>query len=463
MLRLAIIGGGPGGLVTAYFLDRKCNRRISTTLFEATDRVGGKIVTRLFDNAPYIYEAGVAEIYGYHRLGPDPLRRIIKNLGLPTVPMQGGTVVLGNRIMRDAADIKRHFGKKTLKAIQDFRRKGSTLLSPSEYYNAGWPCDNRHAWKRQSFDAILDRIPDGNARRYLRVAVHSDLASEPHEVSGFFGLENCLMDDPRYVRLYSIEGGLERFPQALRTRITADVRLNHQVTSVEKESGQYRVTWRHQGCTNAADYDCVVVALPNCWLPAIHWSGKSLETAMRNHHAYYDLPAHYLRITVLFREPFWRKLISGSYFQLDAFGGCCVYDEGTRHEAGSYGVLSWLLGGQQAMLLGNEADDNLIRKALDSLPISLRVPDGSFIEGHVHRWVGVVTAEPDGHIVKGAKLRHLPDPKHHPGLLVVGDYLFDSTINGVVDSSDIVTDLVAKLPARQHHVRAHPAGAAGAA
>src|SRR5262249_58891522 len=38
--------------------------------------------------------------------------------------------------------------------------------------------------------------------------------------------------------------------------------------------------------------------------------------------------------------------------------------------------------------------------------------------------------------------RHLPDPDQHPGLFLVGDYLFDSTINGVYDSADFVTDMI---------------------
>jgi SAM-dependent methyltransferase len=36
----------------------------------------------------------------------------------------------------------------------------------------------------------------------------------------------------------------------------------------------------------------------------------------------------------------------------------------------------------------------------------------------------------------------VPEPKRHPGLLLVGDYLFDSTLNGLLDSSDYATDAV---------------------
>ena len=36
--------------------------------------------------------------------------------------------------------------------------------------------------------------------------------------------------------------------------------------------------------------------------------------------------------------------------------------------------------------------------------------------------------------------RHRPEPVEHPGLFVVGDYLFDSTLNGVKDSADLVVE-----------------------
>jgi hypothetical protein len=35
--------------------------------------------------------------------------------------------------------------------------------------------------------------------------------------------------------------------------------------------------------------------------------------------------------------------------------------------------------------------------------------------------------------------RHIPEPAH-PNLFAVGDYLFDSTINGVLDSADFVAE-----------------------
>jgi protoporphyrinogen oxidase len=61
MTKVAILGGGPGGLMTAYQLEQKHRDSCQITLFEASGRTGGKIVTTQFDSAPVIYEAGAAE------------------------------------------------------------------------------------------------------------------------------------------------------------------------------------------------------------------------------------------------------------------------------------------------------------------------------------------------------------------------------------------------------------------
>ena len=94
MLDLAIVGGGPGGLMSAWYLKKKLGELCRITIYEASDRVGGKILTRKFDSAPAMYEAGVAEIYDYSMTGPDPLRELIQHFGLQTIPMDAEQVQL---------------------------------------------------------------------------------------------------------------------------------------------------------------------------------------------------------------------------------------------------------------------------------------------------------------------------------------------------------------------------------
>jgi SAM-dependent methyltransferase len=190
------------------------------------------------------------------------------------------------------------------------------------------------------------------------------------------------------------------------------------------------------------DFDLVVVSLPHNWLGTMRWDNEDLRRSMVKHIAYFDRPAHYLRISLLFDAPFWGDQIPGAWFMSEAFGGCCVYVEGARHDVGTKGVLNWLVAGSDALAFVNLSDQQLIDTALKTLPASLGDARAHLLEGKIHRWLSSVNALPGGLPVRDVITNHRPDPKGHPGLVVVGDYLFDSTLNGLLDSSDAATDII---------------------
>lgn len=444
--QLTIIGGGPGGLMTAYLLQQRFRAPVDITLFEASDRLGGKIVTRRFERCDAIYEAGAAELYDYSRVGPDPLKELVAELGLATHPRNGRGVFLGDEFLRTEEDLGRVAGPEALAAYRAFTQKARSLISPQQYFESDWKEDNGDPLARQPFDAFLGGIKNETVRRYVEAVVHSDIATEPRHTSASYGLQNFLMNEPGYMSLYGINGGIERLPEELAGRLNATIRLNSPVHRVEAmDNGKYRVSWRERGNEASSGFDSVVVALPNNWIPAIDWSGPMLAKAMRDHHAHYDHPAHYLRVTVLFREPFWRNLIADSYFMTDAFGGCCVYDETSRCADSSAGILGWLIGGEAALSMNNLEDEALIARVLDSLPAPLRHGRNLLVEGRVHRWAGAVNSLPGGFPLREPDSRHVPDPVANPRLFVAGDYLFDSTLNGVLDSAECVAEMITEI------------------
>ena len=170
----------------------------------------------------------------------------------------------------------------------------------------------------------------------------------------------------------------------------------------------------------------------------------------RAHLAHYNYPAHYLRVSLLYDRPFWRESVPGSFFMADIFGGCCLYDEGARHPDGGAGALGILLAGADAMARGNWDDERLVRIAAASLPECLGAADATLLEGRVKRWIGTLNGLPGGRPVYETRRRHVPAPESHPGLILVGDYLFDSTLNGVMDSADYATGLVLAEARRRH-------------
>ena len=76
---------------------------------------------------------------------------------------------------------------------------------------------------------------------------------------------------------------------------------------------------RRKGKNEVHEFDHVVVAVPNYWVSQIEFEGRAAREAIQKHQARYDNAAHYLRVTVLFKKPFWNEHFQGSYIMSDAF------------------------------------------------------------------------------------------------------------------------------------------------
>ena len=84
---IGIIGGGPGGLFTAYRLEQSVPL-LSTSLFSSHQSTRGKLLTERFSSSDIHYEAGAAEFYDYSVIDEDPLRELIEQFGLRTQSME---------------------------------------------------------------------------------------------------------------------------------------------------------------------------------------------------------------------------------------------------------------------------------------------------------------------------------------------------------------------------------------
>jgi hypothetical protein len=127
---------------------------------------------------------------------------------------------------------------------------------------------------------------------------------------------------------------------------------------------------------------------------------------------------------------------------LDAFDGCCVYDEGTRYDYGDYGLLAFLIAGNAALSLANVSDERIEWMCLDALPPELALGKELLLDRRVHRWVGSVSSVPGGMPVRPRGINHRPQPVGAARLVMVGDYMFDATVNGVLDSAEVATDII---------------------
>jgi monoamine oxidase len=410
-------------------------------IFEASPRLGGKIVTRSFPSGAK-YEAGAAEFYNYSTIGADPLRELIAEFGLPTVDMSSSCVVLGDTIVPDAKDIAGIFGAQSAAAVEHFFERCAALMSPDAFYGDEPDLDNAHPLTQETMRQFLDHITDATARHYVESAIHSDLATEPHDTTALYGIKNVLLDDPRYASYYCIVGGNERLIASLVKEISAQTHVSSRVCAAEFiENKDWRLTVEHAGVKSVRDFDIVIFALPNYWLGGIEWRGDQLRNTMKRYEAHYDRPGHYLRVTAHFRRPFWRDHMRGSWFMHDAFGGCCVYDESSRHPTSDgTAVLSWLIAGTDALALSSLDDTALVDRVVGSLPKPMAHGHETLIDAHVMRWTGTVSALPGGASALHLDKRHMPDADALPNLYVAGDYQYDTTINGALDAADFVAE-----------------------
>ena len=454
-LRVAIVGGGPSGLFSAWHLERKAGDACEITILEASERPGGKLITGQFAGVGR-YEAGVAEIYDYSALGPDPLRELIEtDLELEIKHIEGGPCVLDGRIIQNVEQLGEYFGEATQRESAAFRARCAELYSPAHFYQSLRERDQCHPWANLSGEAILEHeIRDKMARRYIRIMSHSDVAAAPHLTSGLNLLKNALMDVDGYLNIFTVAGGNGQIASRLVDELSSEVRLNHSVRAVETlDDGTYRLDFGSNGAVEPIIADYIILALPLTSLSTINWRSESLHRAITQHISNFDRPGHYLRATLLFERPFWREHLNTAWWMLDAFDGCCVYDEGARLDLGQWGALGFLIAGNAALELANYSDERIERMCLDALPSALAEGRRLIVDRRIHRWMASVNAIPGGHPPRGRHRNHHPDPEGLPGVFVVGDYVFDATLNGALDSADAATDMVlAKILDRRREI-----------
>ena len=93
---------------------------------------------------------------------------------------------------------------------------------------------------------------------------------------------------------------------------------------------------------------------------------------------------------------------------LDAFDGCCLYDESSRIPEANHGVLGWLLGGAAAQKMAEYSDEELIPAAINSLPFQRDEAKELFREAKIHQIPSIMqTAVKDGMITMTKSLEEL--------------------------------------------------------
>jgi monoamine oxidase len=264
--RIAIVGAGIAGLCAAHRL-RKAG--LSSTVFEASDRLGGRIFTAQGLLAPgLITELGGEFINSDHR----DMIALVKELGLelldlnapggPGDPPRVTCYVEGSH--RTEAEIVEEFRPLAARLKADGRRLGNLI----DFEHEGGARD----LDRTTVAQYLDRIgAAGWIRKLVEVGYACEFGLDSDRLSALDLVFLISGDTPagsfefyeQSDERYKVKGGSRQIIAGLARRIEDQVRLEHRLEAIHGRGDGYRLSFAQPGGrTVDVDADFVVIAIP---------------------------------------------------------------------------------------------------------------------------------------------------------------------------------------------------------
>jgi monoamine oxidase len=248
-----VVGAGLAGLVAARELMR---RGADVTIFEARDRVGGRVWT-LRDGAfpPLHAEAGGEFIDAEHealisltRTLRVPLRRVLR-AGFGLALSNGRRV----RVMRSQTIVWRQLQRDLAPAIAAFQAAGSDRTSAAAVEIA-----------RQSLAEILDRAQAGGNVRALAEALRGYYLADPDRLSALVIVEQASESGSLgRQKMFRVEGGNDRLAEAIVHDARLTIRFRHAVAAVHQDAESVRLLVEDQhGRRVGVEADFVVCTVP---------------------------------------------------------------------------------------------------------------------------------------------------------------------------------------------------------
>lgn len=270
---VAIVGAGMAGLTCA---DVLLGKGIAATLYEATQRAGGRIYSR-----------------GASFPGPGEFPGQVIELGGEFIDTTHGTMrAYANQFGFATEDVKTNPGHETFfvnghdyseEEVVDEWRALVPYLKEQRRLSSGGPTADQHS----DYDAYLDHLPLSEllvqagagpiVRSVLDAAYTGEYGAEIANQSAlnlllFMHMDNRGKFKPFGVfsdERFHLVGGNEQIPRALAQRLDDQIEYGAWLTKVERrDSGKYRLYFRSfdgskcYGPTWSSDHDVVVLAIP---------------------------------------------------------------------------------------------------------------------------------------------------------------------------------------------------------
>ena len=384
--RIVIVGAGLAGLTCAYRLKQA---GISSIIYEATDRVGGRCFTRrggfkdgqIVERGGELIDTGHAEIRKLIKELDLKLDDLIKAESKGTEPFYffDGCPYTFKQATKDFLQIYPQLQK-------DLKEAGETTLYNS-FTERGFELDHMSI-----IDYINEIVPGGIHSRFgklLAIAYTIEYGAEAHKQSALnllyllgFAQKGTAQILGESDERFHIRGGNDQLPALLAKKLNGQIRFNSGLIKIEQNSqGEIRLVFQNDEREWEVWADKVILTIPFKILRMIDYKNGRFCPLKKMAIEELGMGVN-TKLHTQFSKRFWRKL--GNNGETFADTGYQDTFEVTRAQKGKSGILVDYTGGETAA-----AQNALTKKQLEKITKRFLDKLEPVLPGSLEHWNGL--------------------------------------------------------------------------